>query len=103
MNGFGQREGLSLKAKYKMIPPETPGFEWNPLPVPDELKKKIPFRQTKDLINKENGYYRCMTAGDDVLNAEKLKSCNEVSRLIDIVFTVWDDKGSIYAVIVSGY
>jgi hypothetical protein len=44
-----------------------------------------------------------MTAGDDVLNAEKLKSCNEVSRLIDIVFTVWDDKGNIYAVIVSGY
>ena len=111
MVGFGQREALSISAKYKLNDADMNNWiekvqskGLKPLPVEPDCKNKLWFNDklvTKDL---ETGYYFCRTAGNDVLNAETTKPCDDVENLNDIIFAILDTETKELSVIItSGY
>ena len=111
MVGFGQREALSISAKYKLNDDDmnrwikkiqTKGLK--PLPIEADCKNKLWFKD--ELVPKdiETGYYFCRTVGNDVLNAEITKPCDEVKNLNDIIFAILDtEKNELSVIITSGY
>ncbi|MGE5856840.1 MAG: hypothetical protein ACM34C_09795 [Syntrophaceae bacterium] len=52
--GFGQREGLQVSAKYRFTEGELAGWlpeaqanGWQPLPIPAEIRQRIPYKGLK--------------------------------------------------------
>jgi hypothetical protein len=85
MNGFGQREGLKLSAKYNLPRNRVTEFEnslkekgsqWAPLPIPPDVLKRIRFKFSSVDLNSSNGFFRCRTAGDNVLRMQDTSSCS---------------------------
>ena len=82
-----QREGLRISGKYKIPSLKAAEFEshlnssyeWEPepLPIPPEILNKI--RNKPELVDLEaqNGYFRCRTAGNNVLHNWVTSSCFE--------------------------
>lgn len=111
MVGFGQREGLTISAKYLFDDEDmniwiekmrTKGL--TKLPIPIECKSKLWFKDKLVPLDTESGYYLCRTAGNDVLKAESTKLCDEVENLNDIIFAILDtEKKELSVIIISGY
>jgi len=111
MVGFGQREGLTISAKYLLNDEDM--NEWinnmqtkglKKLPLESECKSKLWFDDKLIPIETETGYYYCRTAGNDVLNATETKPCDEVENLNDIIFAILDiEKKELSVIITSGY
>src|SRR6185436_14783877 len=84
MSGFGQREGLSITARFRIPKSNLDDFEkfmhedgWDPLPVSAELRARLP-RQGKGYesdLEAVEGFFRCHTAGSEVLHAKTTYSC----------------------------
>jgi hypothetical protein len=95
--GFGQREGLQVSATYRFTEselaawlPQARSNGWQPLPIPPEIRQKIPYKGLKVDIDAAQGLYLCRTAGDNVLHAKKTRSCAEVQRMNDIIIGTLD-------------
>jgi len=111
MAGFGQREGLSISAKYKLNDEDM--YSWikilqskglKKLPIQDECRSKLWFKDKLIPMDKQTGYYFCRTAGNDVLNATETKPCDEVNNLNDIIFAILDiQKKELSVIVISGY
>ena len=111
MVGFGQREGLTISAKYLLNDEDmnkwinnmqTKGLK--KLPLESECKSKLWFDDKLIPIETDTGYYYCRTAGNDVLNATETEPCDEVDNLNDIIFAILDtDKKELSVIITSGY
>lgn len=109
--GFGQREGLSISAKYKLN--EVDMKEWiknlqhkglKKLPIEPECRSKLWFNNKMIPLNTQTGYYFCRTAGDDVLNATETKPCDAIDYLKDIIFAILDtEKKELSVIVKSGY
>jgi hypothetical protein len=78
MVGFGQREGLRIKAVFQLsdtqvenIVKEGDRDGWRKLPIPPEVLAKLPFHNAKNEIPvaAKSGYFLCKTAGSNVLTA----------------------------------
>jgi hypothetical protein len=111
MSGFGQREGLSISAKYKLndedmdswiIKMHSKGLK--ELPIETECRGKLWFKDKLIPLDTQTGYYYCRTAGNDVLNATETKPCEEVENLIDIIFAILNtEKKELSVIVISGY
>jgi hypothetical protein len=109
--GFGQREGLSISAKYKLNDEEMNSWIKNVqskglkiLPIQDECRSKLWFKDRLIPMDTQTGYYFCRTAGNDVLNATETKPCDEVNYLNDIIFAILDtEKKELSVIVISGY
>lgn len=95
--GFGQREGLQVSAKYRFTEGELAGWlpqaqanGWQPLPVPAEIRQRIPYKGLKIDLDGAEGLYVCRTAGDNVLHARKTRPCAEAQRMNDIIIGTLD-------------
>jgi hypothetical protein len=111
MAGFGQREGLSISAKYKLSAEDINNWINNvkykglkKLPIKPECRAKLWFKDKLISLDTATGYYFCRTAGNDVLNATETKSCDEVDNLNDIIFAILDtEKKELSVIVISGY
>jgi hypothetical protein len=111
MVGFGQREGLTISAKYKLSDEDMNSWiksvrakGLKKLPIEPECRAKLWFKDKLVPIDIKIGYYFCRTAGNEVLNAAETKSCEEVDHLNDIIFAILDTEEKELSVIVtSGY
>jgi hypothetical protein len=110
MVGFGQREGLSLGAVYRLnanqiqdFTAQAAGRGWQALPIPPSLRAQIPWKGLPVPLEAANGYYLCQTAGDDVLHAVKLKSCADTPPIADIILGVLEVSGQLSVTVRSGY
>ena len=111
MSGFGQREGLTISARYSLNVDDM--NRWIKkmkrkglikLPIEPECRRKLWFKDKLILLETQTGYYYCRTAGNDVLNATETKSCEEVNYLKDIIFALLDtEKNELSVIIKSGY
>jgi hypothetical protein len=95
--GFGQREGLRLRAVYDLSHAEAAAFlkqardgGWQPLPISAGLVRHIPFREIPAPLDHTHGLFVCRTAGDQVLYPASTQGCLEVQRLNDLIFGVFD-------------
>lgn len=100
MVGFGQREGLKLSGRFAIPASRVPEFErfvrsdgWEPLPVPDRIKAVLPFpvESLRIDLSVPEGYFRCRTAGNEALHAEKTLSCGDPAALRDYMEPVWEE------------
>jgi hypothetical protein len=111
VSGFGQREGLTISAKYLLNIEDMNGWitkmkekGLKKLPIEPEFKRKLWFKDKLVPLETQTGYYYCRTAGDDVLNATETKPCEEVDYLKDIIFALLDtEKNELSVIIKSGY
>jgi hypothetical protein len=109
--GFGQREGLSISAKYMLSDEDVNAWIKNMrakglknLPIEPECRSKIWFKNKLVPLETVTGYYYCRTAGNDVLNATETKPCDEVDNLNDIIFAILDsEKKELSVIVISGY
>ena len=111
MVGFGQREGLTISAKYMLEDEDmndsikhmkAKGLK--SLPIPTECRDKLWFKDELVSLDTQTGFYYCRTAGNDVLNADSTKSCDEVEHLNDIIFAILDtNKKELSVIVTSGY
>jgi hypothetical protein len=111
MVGFGQREALSISAKYKLNDADM--HHWiktvqnkglKPLPIAPDCKNKLWFNDELVPTDLDSGYYFCRTAGNDVLNAETTKPCDDVENLNEIIFAILDtETNELSVIITSGY
>jgi len=97
MVGFGQREGLRLRAVYDLSQAEAAAFleqardgGWQPLPISAGLLRHIPFREFPVPLDRTRGLFVCRTAGDQVLHPARTVDCLEVRHLNDLIFGVFD-------------
>jgi hypothetical protein len=97
MVGLGQREGLHIRAVYRMPERRAEAFEghfldrgWLPLPMPAETRDRIRPYVEGETLALSSGWYLCRTAGNDVLHARKIRPCAEVDRLGDAILGVYD-------------
>ena len=111
MSGFGQREGLSISAKYKLNDEDMDSWinsmqakGLKELPIEPECRSKIWIKDDLIPLDTQIGYYYCRTAGNDVLNATETKPCDEVKHLNDIIFANLDtEKKELSVIVISGY
>jgi len=111
MVGLGQREGLTISAKYKLNDEDMNSWLKNvqhkglkKLPIFPDCRGKLWFNDKLISLDTQTGYYFCRTAGNDVLKAEKTKSCDEVDNLNDIIFAILDtEKKELSVIITSDY
>jgi hypothetical protein len=111
MSGFGQREGLTISAKYSIKVKDM--NRWitkmkekglRKLPIEPECRRKLWIKDKLIPLETQTGYYYCRTAGNDVLNATETKPCNEVDYLKDIILALLDtEKNELSVIIKSGY
>jgi hypothetical protein len=111
MAGFGQREGLSISAKYKLSDEDINSWikrmkskGLKKLPIDPECRTKLWFKDKLISLDTVTGYYFCRTAGNDVLNATETKPCDEIDNLNDIIFAILDtEKKELSVIVISGY
>lgn len=109
--GFGQREGLSLSAAYRLDAGQAQAFlesaegsGWEPLPIAAGLLDRIPFQQLEVPKNLTDGFYLCRTAGDNVLYAEETRSCAETLDFHDLILGVYDRRAQqVWVTVRSAY
>jgi len=109
--GFGQREGLQVSATYRFTEgelaawlPQARANGWQPLPIPSEIREKIPYKGLKVDLDAAQGVYLCRTAGDDVLHAKNTRPCGEVQRMNDIIVGTLDPVScQLHVTVRSGY
>lgn len=95
--GFGQREGLQVSATWRLTEAELAAWlpkagakGWRPLPIPAEIRQKIPYKGLKVDLDAVEGLYLCLTAGDNVLYAKNTRPCAETPRMNDIIIGILD-------------
>jgi hypothetical protein len=95
--GFGQREGLNIRAVYQLSEDEAEEFPrgfvengWLPLPVPAEIRRKVQAYVAPGTLELSAGLFFCRTAGDDVLHARETRPCAEVEWPKDAIFGALD-------------
>jgi len=111
MVGFGQREGLTISAKYKLSDEDMRGWiqkvqykRLKKLPVEEKCMGKLWFKDKLIPLDAKNGYYFCRTAGNDVLIAEVTKPCDDVEYPNDLIFAILDtEKKELSVIVTSGY
>jgi hypothetical protein len=111
MSGFGQREGLSLAAAYRLQEGEVADFVerslsegWRELPMPDSILACIPFQGLAAPLDATSGIYTCRTAGDNVLHADSTIPVEEADRVNDLILGVFDtEENLVHVVVRSGY
>ena len=111
MVGFGQREGLEISAGYRLTEAEQEAFlrdgsarGWQPLPIPEGVRSKIPFEGLRMPMEAKAGVFLCQTAGNEVLHATVTQSCASVSNLPDLILGVLDtDRHELHVVVRAGY
>ena len=111
MVGFGQREGLRLRAVYDLSQEEAAAFlelagdrGWQPLPIDSRLISHIPFREIPAPLDRTQGLYLCRTAGDAVLYPASTRDCLEVLRMNDLIFGVFDSaERRVWVSVQAGY
>jgi hypothetical protein len=111
MVGFGQREGLSLSATFRLDEQEAQAFldgasesGWEPLPMEPGLIQRIPFEGLEVPLDRTEGIYLCRTAGDDVLYARSTRSCAETVDFHDLILGVFDSSTNrAWVTVRSGY
>lgn len=111
MVGFGQREGLRLRAVYDLSRAEEAAFldqardrGWQPLPISAGLIRHIPFREIPAPLDRTQGLFVCRTAGDEVLHPASTRDCLEVLRLNDLIFGVYDSaERRVWVSVQAGY
>ena len=111
MVGFGQREGLTISAKYKLNDEDIKGWiqkvqykGLKKLPIEENCRSKIWFKDKLVPLDTKNGFYFCRTAGNDVLKAKITKPCDEVDNPNDIILAILDtEKRELSVIITSGY
>ncbi|MDH4198564.1 MAG: hypothetical protein OEW05_14210 [Candidatus Aminicenantes bacterium] len=111
LNGFGQREGLSISATYQLTPRQLERFlrtqipeGWEPLPVAEAVRANPLYRNLNIPLEARTGFYLCRTAGDNVLYAKRTRPCACVERLNDIILGVLDtDARRLFVVVRSRY
>jgi len=112
MVGFGQREGLEISARYRFTDQQLGKFlaaargstGWESLPIPAEVKAKIPYKDLKVPLDAQKGVYLCRTAGDNVLAAMKTTSVLAAPRVSDIILGVLNaDTNELYVMVKSSY
>jgi hypothetical protein len=109
--GFGQREGLTIAAKYLLSEEDMKRGIKNmrakglkELPIETDCRNKLWFKNKLISLETKTGYYYCRTAGNDVLNATETKPCDEVDYLNDIIFAILDtEKKELSVIVISGY
>jgi len=109
--GFGQREGLTISAKYKLNDEDMNSWiesvqhkGLKKLPIEPECRSKLWFKDKLILLDTQTGYSFCRTAGDDVLNATETKPCEEVKHLSDVILAILDtEKKELSVIVTSGY
>jgi hypothetical protein len=132
----GPREALNLSATFAIPGSRVQDFEaamgakdsqWQPLPIPPGVKKRISFRFAGLTMESPRGFFRCRTAGDNVLYAKDTASClnprawvmlrkdppsweikevplSSIDLYSDIILSVYDlDSKTISVGIASGY
>jgi hypothetical protein len=84
INGFGQREGLHISAKFKIPIDKAVHFEkslqrkdsqWRALPIPADILAKNSFKLSNVNLKASKGFFRCRTAGDNALHEKETSSC----------------------------
>jgi len=111
MVGFGQREGLRLRATYDLSQSEAAAFlekasdrGWQPLPISAGILGHIPFREISAPLDRTRGLFLCRTAGDEVLHPSSTRNCLEVLRLNDLIFGVYDSaERRVWVSVQAGY
>ena len=111
MVGFGQREGLTISAKYKLNDEDVKGWiqkvqykGLKKLPIEENCRSKLWFKDKLIPLDAKNGYYFCRTAGNDVLIAKVTKPCDEVEYPNDLIFAILDtEKKELSVIVTSGY
>jgi hypothetical protein len=109
--GFGQREGLNLRAVFQLTERQAENLErrlvqdgWLPLPVPAETRRKLQGYVDPSTLALSAGLYQCRTAGNDVLRARETRPCAEADWLNDAIFGVFDaDTHRLHLQVGSGY
>lgn|GEM_PF-1343011 len=105
-SGFGQREGLSIRAVYQLKPAEAlqitqnsaqPG--WLALPIAPALRAQIVWTDS-DLPQSQTGFYFCRTAGDDVLHATRTQACADTPPTSDLILGILELPSNRLAVMV---
>lgn len=89
-NGFGQREGLVVRGTYRIPDGKRTAFEaslrsgdWAPLPIDPAVRKRL-VGWERTMAERElprKGYYRCHTAGNNVLHAPSTRPCTTAPLL----------------------
>lgn len=111
MVGFGQREGLTISAKYKLNDEDIKSWiqkvqykGLKKLPIEENCRSKIWYKDKLIPLDTKNGYYFCRTAGNDVLKAKVTKPCDEVDNPNDIILAILDtETRELSVIITSGY
>lgn len=109
--GFGQREGLNIRAVYQLSDEQADEIErrhvkngWSHLPVSAETRHKIQPYVDPSPLELSTGMYFCRTAGDNVLHARQTYPCGAVERLNDVIFGAFDtETNRLYLQVGSGY
>ena len=111
MVGLGQREGLHIRAVYRVPERKVEAFErhldehgWLLLPMPIEIQDKVRPYVDGEALAVSSGWYLCRTAGNDVLYARQTRPRAEVERLGDAIVGVYDrDTRRLTVQVGSGY
>jgi hypothetical protein len=109
--GFGQREGIEIEGRYKLLESDVEKFEieaykdnWQKFPIPDYIIKRI--NQVDSTLNLKinNGLYRCYTAGNNVEYAQNTTPLEQVKAPNDLIISIYNrEYGQILALIKSKY
>jgi hypothetical protein len=132
----GPREALSLSAIFS-IPSDKAntflseirmtGSQWQPLPIPTQVRERITFRFPAVNFDTRHGYFRCRTASDNILHERDTASCltpkawvqiekgqprwerqtvplSSIDAFADIIISVYEPETRLFVVgIASGY
>ena len=109
--GFGQREGLNIRAVYQLSEKQAGSFSrqsvekgWSPLPIPADIRDRIRRYVAPGPLELSSGLYLCRTAGHNVLHAWVTRPCAAVEMPNDVILGVLDaDTNRLHLQVSSGY
>jgi hypothetical protein len=109
--GFGQREGLDIRAVYQLSDGEAEKLGrrfaekgWSPLPIPADIQLRVRRYVAPDPLELTSGLYLCRTAGHNVLHAWITRPCAMVERQNDVILGVFDaETNRLHLQVSSGY
>jgi hypothetical protein len=109
--GFGQREGLEISGVFMLSDDQMTQFKhqivrnnWQALPIEEDIRSKILWKNLPVPLEAQSGYYMCATAGDNVLYATRTKTCAETAPRSDIILGIIDlSTRQLHVVVRAGY
>ncbi|MCM1983256.1 hypothetical protein [Lyngbya confervoides] len=109
--GFGQREGLEIRASYLLSGPDLDTVlqqlnrsDWEPLPIPAQIQRTLWPRAENMPLKATRGYFFCAHAGDNVLYARETRSCSRVQNPNDLILGILDTEArSLHVLVASDY